>query len=356
MYSACIHCAGNLGRNEALEAFPVGSRLAFDPKRGRLWVVCRACERWNLSPLDERWEAIEQAERRFRDARLRVSTDEIGLARLREGLDLIRIGDPQRPEMAAWRYGDQFGRRRKRQLVITGAVAGVAASLFGGALWAGMSGVFVMNAWSGGVWDTLVNGRPGKVVVRVRDDTGKLLVIQRRHARMTALEHGDDDRTLSLRVEHDAGVRIVKGAEAMRIAAQLLPTVNRFGGSRKRVQDAVGLLEHAGDPTSLLGHIQHTFGVAVHFDQRPEPKYPNAVPIRRRPGVLHALPLRERLALEMALHEESERRAMDGELHELTRAWREAEEIAAIADDMFVTPRVQERIMELRDTGTSPDQ
>jgi hypothetical protein len=40
----------------------------------------------------------------------------------------------------------------------------------------------------------------------------------------------------------------------------------------------------------------------------------------------------DRLALEMALHEESERRAMEGELGELQAMWREAEEIAEIAD------------------------
>jgi hypothetical protein len=38
------------------------------------------------------------------------------------------------------------------------------------------------------------------------------------------------------------------------------------------------------------------------------------------------------LALEMLLHEEAERRALDEELSELEAAWREAEEIAAIAD------------------------
>jgi hypothetical protein len=37
-------------------------------------------------------------------------------------------------------------------------------------------------------------------------------------------------------------------------------------------------------------------------------------------------------ALEMALHEEQERRAMDGELAALQAMWRQAEEIAAIAD------------------------
>jgi len=40
----------------------------------------------------------------------------------------------------------------------------------------------------------------------------------------------------------------------------------------------------------------------------------------------------ESLALEMALHEETERRALQGELAALEAAWREAEEIAGIAD------------------------
>ena len=39
-----------------------------------------------------------------------------------------------------------------------------------------------------------------------------------------------------------------------------------------------------------------------------------------------------RLALEMASHEETERRAMEGELALLEAAWKNAEEIAAIAD------------------------
>jgi len=40
------------------------------------------------------------------------------------------------------------------------------------------------------------------------------------------------------------------------------------------------------------------------------------------------------VALEMALHEETERRAMEGELKLLEAAWREAEEIASIADTL----------------------
>src|SRR6478735_9192838 len=115
MYATCLFCQKDLGRNETFETFPVGRRLAFDAAKGRLWVVCPSCERWNLSPLEERWETIEQAERLYRDTRTRVATDNIGLAKLRDGTTIVRIGSPMRPEFAAWRYGDQFGRRRHRR-------------------------------------------------------------------------------------------------------------------------------------------------------------------------------------------------------------------------------------------------
>jgi hypothetical protein len=104
MYKTCIYCNRKLGSNETVETFPVGRRLAFDQEKGRLWVICERCRRWNLSPLQERWDAIEECEREFRDTRLRYSTDNIGLARMKEGLELIRIGQPRRPEFAAWRY------------------------------------------------------------------------------------------------------------------------------------------------------------------------------------------------------------------------------------------------------------
>ena len=129
MYSTCLFCNQSLGSNEVVEAFPVGRRLAFDQRRGRLWVVCRKCEKWNLTPLEERWDAIESCERLFRDTRKRVSTDNIGLARLAEGLELVRIGEPQRPEFAAWRYGDQLGRRRRRRNIL---LAGTAILTTGG--------------------------------------------------------------------------------------------------------------------------------------------------------------------------------------------------------------------------------
>jgi hypothetical protein len=84
---------------------------------------------------------------------------------------------------------------------------------------------------------------------------------------------------------------------------------------------------------------------------------------RRRPGprskrsqgrgvIIGELPTEVRLALEMAAHEEAERRALEGELALLEEAWREAEEIAAIADDMFLPGEVPERLERLR--GETP--
>ena len=136
MYSTCIFCGSALGENESIEHFPVGRRLAFDAEKGRLWVVCGACSRWNLTPLEERWEAVEECERRFRGTTIRTSTENVGLATLPDGTELVRIGRPLRPEFAGWRYGSrfaarrsggEFGGRRKRATISGVALAGAAA-------------------------------------------------------------------------------------------------------------------------------------------------------------------------------------------------------------------------------------
>src|SRR5438552_2100063 len=87
---------------------PVGRRLAFDPAKGRLWVVCKHCGRWNLTPFEVRWEAVEDCERLSRSTRLRVTTANVGLAQPIWGFELVRIGTALRPEIAAWRYGTKL--------------------------------------------------------------------------------------------------------------------------------------------------------------------------------------------------------------------------------------------------------
>ncbi len=347
MFSTCIFCNKPLGQNESIESFPVGQRLAFDPARGRLWVVCRGCERWNLSPLEERWEAIEQADRLFADTRRRVSTDNIGLAKLSEGTTLIRIGDPQRPEFAAWRYGDQFGRRRLRALAIAGGgVAAVGAVIAGGAA-AGVSiGGF---AWMfGQLGRSVIYGRADAVVARVRAEGHGLVDVRRRHLAESSVDATDSgDLILNLRFKN--GSTQLVGPEAQRVAAQVLPQVNRFGGRKTEIAEAVQHIEGQGNSERFLSHMGR---LGSRFIRQGEALSGRDARQRQRDFNkygLFSIPAAHRLALEMALHEEAERRALEGELESLERAWQDAEEIAAIADNLLVPPSMDDQLRKLKE-------
>jgi hypothetical protein len=50
----------------------------------------------------------------------------------------------------------------------------------------------------------------------------------------------------------------------------------------------------------------------------------------------------------MVSHEESERRALEGELYLLEEAWKEAEEIAGISDNMFLPEDISKRLTEMK--------
>ncbi len=114
MYTRCLICSTPFEPNEELEHFPVGKRLAFDPARGRLWAICRSCKRWSLTPIEERWEALEELEKVTRDrARLLSQTDNIAL--LRAGpLEIVRVGRANLSEEAWWRYGRELTTRREK--------------------------------------------------------------------------------------------------------------------------------------------------------------------------------------------------------------------------------------------------
>src|SRR3954466_2616831 len=217
MYATCLFCNESLGTNEALDTFPVGKRLAFDAAKGRLWVVCKKCERWNLTPLDERWEAIEQAERLYRDTKKRVATDNVGLAKVADDTTLVRIGAPLRPEFAAWRYGDQFGRRRRRQMLIAGAGLGaLGAVVIGGiSVGVGIGGFGWMLARAGG---SIIRGSPETVVARIRTAGGETLRVRRRHLLETSIVPGTN-APFALDLRYVGGGARFEGADAMRIAS-----------------------------------------------------------------------------------------------------------------------------------------
>lgn len=356
MYSTCLFCNQSLGSNEVVDAFPVGRRLAFDADKGRLWVVCRRCERWNLSPLEERWEAVDTCARLFHDTRMRVSTENIGLARLREGLELVRIGQPLLPEFAAWRYGDQFGRRRRRALAWSAGALVAGGAAIAGSVTGMMSGVLIPQL---GNLASLYSYT--RTVVRVQTENGELL----------KLKQGDIEHSMFVPPLDDEGWRVVigmrvgrkpastakvfHGEDGERIASRILPALNRMGGSAASVKEAVKYLEKYGGPegflrSDLLDPRASGWRLAAQRGR-------NAVRVRGPGGepALHmsALSKPVRLAVEMALHEEQERRALQGELEALEIAWQEAERIASIADDLLL-PKGTDSFLQ-RHTGSGKD-
>jgi hypothetical protein len=324
VYRHCVYCSGALGSNEVIEEFPVGRRLAFDGARGRLWVVCRRCERWNLTPLETRWEAIEECERRFRGTRLRVSTENVGLALLAEGLELVRIGAPKRPEFAAWRYGDQFGRRRRRALTQAAIGTGLGVGLIAGssALFGFSIGFLPLN---------LIHLLPqiSAAPRRLLSNDGETLNLHYHHLRQFKLRPTDSG--WQLQVPHRKGEATLTGPEAVHALARALPTLNATGASRQNLRIAIQQLEEAGDPETYFAGAEYR---------------------ARRLGwgytTIGMLPMPIRLALEMAAHEDQERAALEGELALLEAAWREAEEIARIADDLTLPDRVRVALARLR--------
>lgn len=334
-----MFCKASLGANEVVEAFPVGRRLAFDAARGRLWVVCHSCQRWNLTPLEERWEAVEACEKLFRGTRVRTSSENIGLARHAEGLELVRIGKPLRPEFAAWRYGDQFGRRRRRAIVYsTGLVAAAAGgwALMGtvGGL-AGVLGLQVVGLAN--MWETYRRS------VRFRPSDGRLRRMNQVIAKQTLIRPDDDE--VGFLVGAGRGLVLSRetewfaGEDARRAINAILPAVNDEGGSSKMVQSAVSEIESHGHPERFVRQATEKWR---------EYRY------RGRSGLLSCVPYHTRLAFEMALHEEEERCALEGELWRLEQAWREAEEIAAIADDLLLPESASSFVDRHRPQGKRP--
>jgi len=365
MYSTCLFCNSSLGTNDQIAAFPVGHRLAFDPARGRLWVICARCGRWNLSPIEERWEAIDECERLFRGTRLRYSTDNIGLARVGEHLQLVRIGPALLPEIASWRYGARIERyaaetnvtRRTKTLVRRGAGLTIwsarraAAALAGYATTDGLSDEAMLK---------LRTFRRGDAVLaRTIDDAGAPIVIRYAHLGAAELIRPDRDAPWRLVVRHDAGVsRLAEGA-GLRTAGKMLASLNFGVASNAEVQHAIAKLDEAGDREGYFTRVA-SLAMRTHWGRVPdapdegliEPagsSFAERIALQLanrsfwgRGGTgseettpLFRLPSVDRLALEMASNEDIERRALEGELAALAEAWKEAEEIAHISDELF---------------------
>ncbi len=379
MYRTCIFCSADLGSNDVLEFFPVGRRLAFDARKGRLWAICRKCTRWNLAPIEERWEAVEEAEEKFRGSRLRAQSENIGMAKMPDGTELVRIGSALPVEFAAWRYGSQLVKRRAHLHMAVGAglVTG-GLIVVGLPLIAGVGLPLTMINPIMQVSAQMMRERAARrVVVKLPPEdspTGNWLVLRRRHLNDAQLDYKGgwlglsilDPRPLPWYRSHayagfDSEDRIMlTGQPAHMLASRAMVDYNSSGASQKDVANALRAIEEAGSPDAFIRRVGEASRVIIPpgpslrraerrarraRGERIGPRKiigtfrgerldvrPDGVKVGQRSAPRNFLPRTEALALEMALHEEAERRAMEGELAILEDAWREAEQIARIAD------------------------
>ncbi len=260
------------------------------------------------------------------------------LARLKDGTELVRIGRPLLPEFAAWRYGRQLRQRARRAAMIVGGTSGVATVASIGTVIAG-SGV------TGGVAIALsivpVIGNLGFVAwmagrklprVALRETDGKLWGISAHEmsearigltpdarlrvtirdqplrtpgllSRLTRAPYGWDKSSAI-----EPRTRDVSGEDAMSLLRLALPTAHRDGGSRADVQAAVEHVESRwigrDEPAEQV--VAHWLASAANGEETThEPAH------GRRFGYIPA-PLR--LAAEIALQDDDERRALAGEL------------------------------------------
>jgi len=307
MYRTCAFCNGKLDGDGGPSGLGVGRRLAFDEWKGRLWVICPKCSRWNLAPLDDRLERIEALARAAGEGRVAAATEQVALIRWLT-YDLVRVGKPRRLEFATWRYGERLRARRREQLkfVLPVTVAAVGLAVAVNVAAGGSVGVFVWNMPN--IARMLYTGMVGRrrvtlVEPPICERCGTVLQLRAKHvayARVVRQTQQDVGLILSCPSCHTEGAMLV-GHEAQAALRQGLTYLALARGRQQRVEEAARLVESAGGPDQLIADVA------------------------RRALTLRSLAGERRLALEMAVDERLE-------IEELERQWKEAEEIAEIAD------------------------
>jgi hypothetical protein len=170
-----------------------------------------------------------------------------------------------------------------------------------------------------------------KPVARVPYEGRQVIVRSTDLSNMRLEADADDASGWRLNVLHGKGRSLLVGAEAERVLGRVLTHVNQEGGSATRVESAVRALVDAGTPETFVQQYVRRRGglVGGSWSERQEARNDN-------------------LALEMALHEETERAALEGELDALQAAWKDADEIAAIADNLLLPGSITDRLRRLQ--------
>ena len=205
-----------------------------------------------------------------------------------------------------------------------------------------MAGAAAVGASMGsfaGLYGNIPNMIHGLRRVKVKTHDGRVLTVRGTSFNAAKLSADPDSRTPMLQFKHKGKDLVFAGEEAVRVATTLLPAVNFAGASKKSVGAAVRRLE---DFNGSEGYLDALW--AGRADKLTKATRKGV----GKPLTLQALAGATRITLEMALHEEQERRAIHGELHLLEVAWREAEEIAGIADNMFVPEETEAQLEAMR--------
>lgn len=180
----------------------------------------------------------------------------------------------------------------------------------------------------------------GRTLAKVKADDGKVIALKRPDINKTRIIDSSHEQGWGVMVQKKKREVIFEGAEAREVAARLMARINSSGGRKSDVAEAVGRIEEVGDPEAYLRTASLAVGKKVG-------KLP--------PGTISRLAAPDRLALEMALHEESEMRALQGELWMLEQRWKEAEEIAEIADGLLIPDSANAFLDEHRGPATTSE-
>ena len=187
-------------------------------------------------------------------------------------------------------------------------------------------------AYAGGLWVS-DEGHKRRRATKVRIGE-RLCLLTQDHAEGMRVFPDGGPRQYGLALHHSQGVEILRGPEVHRVIAQVIPALTPFGGDHQQVNCAIEMIDSSGSAQYYINDALES--------------------ANREYGFFTKLPVESRLALEMSLQEDGERRALNGELAALERAWRDAEQIAAIADSLLVPGDVLERIAGLRKEVRSP--
>jgi hypothetical protein len=337
----CLFCHTPFKAGWRFGGLPPAWRIAFDSGRGRIWVVCDSCFRWNLWPPEEQGGALSALERVAADrGQILVRTENITLMAVGDMI-LIRVGDATLHERAWWRYSREVQTREQAYrskgarigAYAYGALAAVAESV-------GLGDRNFKVRFEEGMTAEVIRWRKfgwaawfGRLEC---PSCGSFLRAARFDLSWWFCPKLDEDGRLALGVPcprcdpwTPEKVYHLKGYEAESVLRRVLAYQNVSGAGEKAVEAAVKEVQAAGSTEKFLTSVL------------------------KEGNFLRELAFPQAVALEMSLTEGVERRALETEARGLEFMWRREEELAQIMDEELDTRGIRSKL-RVRSSGGPP--